>query len=162
MAPPGLSSTFRPTTPQHDSVKEAFESQEEASQTQQLYSSFTNTQKRLTVFLITFAATFSPMSSFIFFPAVNALSKSLHVSVERINLTITSYMIIAGIAPAVVGDLADMTGRRTVYLITMGIYCAANVGLAVQNSWIVLFLLRMLQSAGSAGIYALLFLKSSI
>ncbi|MCJ1384891.1 hypothetical protein MMC17_008009 [Xylographa soralifera] len=115
------------------------------------YSHFTKTQKRLTFLLVTFAATFSPMSSFIFFPAINALSTSLHISVEKINLTITSYMIVAGIAPAVIGDMADMTGRRTVYLLTMGIYCVANVGLAVQSSWTALFVLRMLQSAGGAG-----------
>ena len=102
------------------------------------------------------------MSSFIFFPAVNTLFKCLHVSVGKVNLTITSYIIIASIAPAVVGDLADVTGRRTVYLITLGIDCAANVGLAVQNGWIALFLMRMLQSAGSAGIYALLFFEVSM
>lgn len=60
-------------------------------------------------------------------------------------------MIVAGIAPAVIGDMADMTGRRTVYLLTMGIYCMANVGLALQSSWTALFVLRMLQSAGGAG-----------
>ena len=115
------------------------------------YSHFTKNQKRLIVFLVAFAATFSPLSSFIFFPAISALSESLHVSIEKINLTVTSYMIVAGIAPAVIGDMADFTGRRIVYLLTMGIYCAANIGLAVQKSWLALFLLRMVQSAGSAG-----------
>lgn len=92
------------------------------------YSHFTRMQKRLTVFLITFAATFSPTSSFIFFPAINALSASLHVSVENVNLTITSYMIVAGIALAVIGDMADMSGRRTVYVLTMGISRCSVVG----------------------------------
>ena len=60
-------------------------------------------------------------------------------------------MIISGIAIAVMGDLADMTGRRIVYLLAFGIYLVANIGLAVQTSWAALFLLRMLQSAGGAG-----------
>lgn len=115
------------------------------------YSRFTGWQKRLIVLLITFAATFSPLSSFIFFPAIKALSSSLAVSVEKINLTITSYMIVSGIAPALMGDIADMTGRRIVYLLTFSIYLAANIGLAVQSSWTALFLLRMLQSAGGSG-----------
>ncbi|KAL8833636.1 MAG: hypothetical protein Q9170_004157 [Blastenia crenularia] len=123
-----------------------------SSPREQRYSQFTKKQKRLVVFIITFAATFSPLSSFIFFPTINALAQSLHVSVEKINLTITSYMIISGIAPALIGDIADMTGRRIVYLMTFGIYLVANVGLAVQNSWTALFLLRMLQSAGGAAI----------
>ena len=103
------------------------------------------------IILATFAAIFSPLSSFIFFPAVTAISRSLHVFIAKINLTITSYMIIAGIAPAFLGDLTDIVGRRVVYLLMMSIYCAANVGLALQNKWTALFVLRMVQSAGSAG-----------
>ncbi|KAJ5774118.1 MFS general substrate transporter [Penicillium paradoxum] len=121
----------------------------------EVYSVFNKSEKRIAVFLVTFAATFSPLSSFIFFPAINALSASLKVSVERVNLTVTSYMIVAGLAPAIVGDLADMTGRRNVYLLTLFIYAIANIGLAVQSSWIALFLLRMVQSAGGAATIAM-------
>ncbi|KAL8890263.1 MAG: hypothetical protein Q9215_002551 [Flavoplaca cf. flavocitrina] len=119
------------------------------------YSYFTKAQKRLVVCIITFAATFSPLSSFIFFPAINALSQSFHVSVQKINLSITSYMIVSGIAPAILGDKADMTGRRIVYLLTFTIYLMANVGLAVQRTWTALFILRMLQSAGGAATIAI-------
>ncbi|KAL8869766.1 MAG: hypothetical protein Q9198_007802 [Flavoplaca austrocitrina] len=117
------------------------------------YSHFTKAQKRLIVSIITFAANFSPLSSFIFFPAINALSQSLNVSVQKINLSITSYMIVSGIAPAILGDIADMTGRRIVYLLTFTIYLMANIGLAVQSTWTALFILRMLQSAGGAGAF---------
>ncbi|EXJ89009.1 hypothetical protein A1O3_02073 [Capronia epimyces CBS 606.96] len=118
------------------------------------YSVFTKRQKWLIVVLSTFAASFSPLSSFIFFPAITALSDSLNVSTARINLTITSYMIVAGIAPALLGDLADTVGRRVVYLLMMSIYCLANVGLALQTDWAALFVLRMVQSAGSASTIA--------
>ncbi|KAJ5657798.1 Major facilitator superfamily domain general substrate transporter [Penicillium longicatenatum] len=121
----------------------------------QAYSVFSKKEKYIAVFFITITAMFSPLSSFIFFPAINALSDSLKVSVEKINLTITSYMIVAGLAPAIVGDMADITGRRNVYLLTLFIYVIANIGLAVQNSWIALFLLRMMQSAGGAATIAM-------
>lgn len=117
------------------------------------YSTFTKAQKRLIVFLIAFAGMFSPLSSFIYYPAITALSKDLHVSIELINLTITSYMVVSSIAPAVIGDLADMTGRRWVYILILTIYCAAGVGLALQRSWPALLVLRMLQSLGSSGMY---------
>ena len=68
-------------------------------------------------------------------------------------------MIVSEMAPAVLGDLADMSGRRIVYLLTFGIYLVANIGLAVQKSWTALFLVRMLQSAGGAGAYAFLSCK---
>jgi MFS family permease len=115
------------------------------------YSIFTKAQKRLIVFLIAFAGMFSPLSSFIYYPAITSLSKDLQVSIELINLTITSYMVVSGIAPAVIGDLADMTGRRWVYVLTLAIYCAADVGLALQRSWPALLVLRMVQSVGSSG-----------
>lgn len=116
-----------------------------------LYSILTKRQKVLVLFLVSSTATFSSLSSFIFFPVIDALSQSLRVSVGRINLTITSYMIVAGIAPSIMGDLADKVGRRIVYLVLMSIYCIANIGLALQTNWTALFTLRMLQSTGSAG-----------
>ncbi|OIW27702.1 MFS general substrate transporter [Coniochaeta ligniaria NRRL 30616] len=119
------------------------------------YSIFTRNQIILVLCLASFAATFSPLSSFIFFPAIDDLSRALDVSVGRVNLTITSYMIVAGLAPAILGDLADNIGRRAVYLFMMSVYCIANIGLALQRSWTALFLLRMLQSAGSAATIAL-------
>jgi hypothetical protein len=115
------------------------------------YSTFTKEQKHLICFLIAFAALFSPLSSFIYYPAITSLSKDLRVSIESINLTITSYMIVSGIAPAIIGDLADITGRRWIYILTLLIYCAADVGLALQRSWPALLVLRMVQSVGSSG-----------
>ncbi|PWI64188.1 hypothetical protein PCL_12051 [Purpureocillium lilacinum] len=118
------------------------------------YSVFTRRQHVLVLCLASYAASFSPLSSFIFFPAIDDLSQALQVPVGRINLTITSYMIVAGLAPALLGDLADKIGRRPVYLFMMSVYCVANVGLALQNNWTALFLLRMLQSCGSAATIA--------
>ncbi|KAI6763302.1 hypothetical protein HG531_013199 [Fusarium graminearum] len=64
-------------------------------------------------------------------------------------------MIVAGLAPAILGDLADKVGRRIVHIFMMTIYCAANIGLAFQSNWTALFVLRMVQSAGSAATIAL-------
>ncbi|KAL3420620.1 major facilitator superfamily protein [Phlyctema vagabunda] len=114
------------------------------------YSAFTKKHKRLVCFLIAFAGMFSPLSSFIYYPAITSLAKDLDVSIELINLTITSYMVVSGIAPAIIGDLTDVTGRRWVYILTLLIYCAADVGLALQRSWSALLVLRMLQSLGSS------------
>jgi MFS family permease len=117
------------------------------------YSIFTRNQKRGVVFLVAFAAVFSPLSSFIYYPARNALAESLDVSLNKIDLTITSYMMVSGVIPTFVGGMADKFGRRPVYLIIFTIYVVANVGLAFQNSYPALLVLRMVQSAGSSGWY---------
>jgi MFS family permease len=115
------------------------------------YSIFTKNQKRGIVLLVAFAAVFSPLSSFIYYPARNALSKDLNVSLNKIDLTITSYMVVSGVIPSLVGVIADQLGRRPVYLVIFTIYVLANVGLAFQHSYPALLVLRMTQSAGSSG-----------
>ncbi|KAH7411043.1 major facilitator superfamily domain-containing protein [Cadophora sp. MPI-SDFR-AT-0126] len=87
--------------------------------------------------------------------ALNPLQEELNVSTTLINLTLTSYMIFQGLAPTIFGDLADMAGRRPAYIIAFIIYLGANIGLALQNSYAALFILRCLQSTGSSGAIAL-------
>jgi hypothetical protein len=57
------------------------------------YSFFTTTEKRAIVLAAATGAFFSPLSAQIYFPALNALSRDLHVSVTEINLTVTTYMV---------------------------------------------------------------------
>lgn len=119
------------------------------------YSSFTTAQKWYIVFLTAFGGFFSPLSTSIYFPALNALSKDLNVSNGLINLTLTTYMIFQGLAPTVFGDLADMAGRRLAYILCFVIYAGANIGLALQNNYATLLVLRCFQSTGSSGTVAL-------
>ncbi|KAK8041900.1 major facilitator superfamily transporter [Apiospora rasikravindrae] len=118
------------------------------------YSTFLPWQKRCIIAVVAFGGWFSSLSSFIYFPAIPALASDLGVGVERINLTVTSYLIMSGIFPALVGNAADKLGRRPVFLFTLVVYVAANIGLALQNSFGLLFFLRMLQSAGISGTYS--------
>lgn len=119
------------------------------------YSVFTLKEKRAIIVLTSCAGFFSPISASIYFPALNAIAADLHVSNSLVNLTLTSYMIFQGIAPTFFGDLADVAGRRPAYLIGFVIYIGACVGIALQNSFAALFILRCLQSAGSSGTIAL-------
>lgn len=54
-----------------------------------------------------------------------------------------------------IGDFADRTGRRPAYIICFIIYIASNIGLAVQNSYAALIVLRCLQSSGISSSVAL-------
>jgi len=54
-----------------------------------------------------------------------------------------------------IGDFADTAGRRPAYLVCFTIYNGANIGLALQNNYAALFVLRCLQSAGSSTTIAL-------
>ena len=117
----------------------------------QAYSVFTAVQKRWIVFIAASAGWFSTASSFIYFPAIPFLSRDLHVSVQKINLTVTSYLIASGVFPSIAGNAADQYGRRPVFIVSIGVYIAVNIGLAVQRSFAALITLRMLQSAAISG-----------
>jgi MFS family permease len=115
------------------------------------YSLFTRAEKWYIVFLISFAGWFSTLSSFIYYPAIAQVAKDLNVTIAAVNLTVTSYMAVSAVAPALVGDAADILGRRVLYLGVLTLYLAANIGIAVSQSFGAVLCLRMLQSAGISG-----------
>ncbi|KGO41425.1 Kynureninase [Penicillium expansum] len=65
------------------------------------------------------------------------------------------FTIFQGLSPMFIGDFADKAGRRPAYIVCFTIYIAANIGLALQNNYAALFVLRCLQSAGSSTTIAL-------
>lgn len=140
---PPVEETLRPFT----SAKENARGLQDDSRP---YSCFSQRQKTCISSIASFSAMFSGLSSFIYYPSITAISRSLHVSVELINLTITSYQVVSGIAPSIMGDLADQSGRRPVCLIAFSLYFSANLGLALQHSYTALVVLRCLQSAGAS------------
>ncbi|KAL4821768.1 major facilitator superfamily domain-containing protein [Aspergillus spinulosporus] len=115
------------------------------------HSAFSNGQKRFIVAMVTLASFFSPLSAQIYYPVMPTLVENYHLSNALINLTITTYMILQGLAPAFMGTFADACGRRPAYMLAFAIYTAANVGLALQNSYPALMVLRCIQSVGSSG-----------
>ncbi|KAI5918752.1 major facilitator superfamily domain-containing protein [Camillea tinctor] len=118
------------------------------------YSAFTPAQKRAILALAASAGWFSSVSSFIYFPAIPAVAADLGVGTARVNLTVTAYLVASGVFPAVAGSAADRLGRRPALLAALAVYLAANIGLALQGSFAALFALRVLQSAGISGTYA--------
>nr|QTE76010.1 ScyR10 [Scytalidium album] len=119
------------------------------------FSIYNKTEKLFFVILAGLAALFSPLSANIYYSALNTLATEFHTSLSNINLTITTYLILQGLAPTIVGSLSDDLGRRPMYLACFIIYIGANIGLALQKSYAGLLILRMLQSSGSSGTVAL-------
>lgn len=115
------------------------------------YSAFSRNQKRWIILIAALAGWFSTASSFIYFPAIPFLAKDLHDSIESINLTVTSYLIASGIFPSITGAAADKYGRRPVFIASLGVYGAINVGLAMQRLFAALMTLRLFQSAAISG-----------
>lgn len=115
------------------------------------YSVFTTAEKWCIVAMVSYAAWFSTLSSFIYYPAIHQLSQLFCVSIDKINLTVTSYMAVATVAPTLVGDTADVLGRRPVYMISLSLYIGANIAIVLSNTYSALLGLRVLQALAISG-----------
>lgn len=114
------------------------------------YHILSKKQKWNLVIFVSLAASFSPLSSNIYFPAINTISKDLRVDASLVALTITVYMVVQGIAPSLLGAFSDAYGRRLTFAITLAVYTAANLALAFTSNYPMLVVLRGLQAGGSA------------
>ena len=121
------------------------------AETTEKYSVFTTTEKRCIVAMVSYAAWFSTLSSFIYYPAIHQLSQTFSVSVDKINLTVTSYMAVATVAPTLLGDTADLLGRRPVYVVALSLYIGANIAIVLSDSYSALLGLRVLQALAISG-----------
>ncbi|KAI0404165.1 major facilitator superfamily domain-containing protein [Xylaria palmicola] len=119
------------------------------------HSIFDKRQKAVVVFIAATAATFSGFASNIYFPALAVVAGDLRVSVELVSLTVTSYLVLQGIAPSIWGPLSDARGRRVTYFCTFLVFLGACIGLAETRDYATLVVLRSLQSSGSASTIAI-------
>jgi len=97
----------------------------------------------------------SGFASNIYFPALPTIAQDLNVSVELVNLTVTSYLIFQGLAPSLWGPISDVKGRRFTYCFTFAVFVGACIGLAESKNYVTLIVLRCLQSTGSASTIAI-------
>ena len=58
-----------------------------------VFSVFTVNQKRAMVATGSMASFFSPLSSSIYFPAMDTIAAALNVSTSKIDLTVTTYLV---------------------------------------------------------------------
>jgi MFS family permease len=119
------------------------------------YSVFTVGQKRAIIFAGSFAAWFSPMTGSIYFPALDQIGADLGVSDSAMSVTVTTYLILQGLAPMMIAGFSNTAGRRPAYILCFTIYIIANLALSLQSNYVALLILRMVQSAGSSGTVAL-------
>ena len=76
--------------------------------------------------------------------------QDLHVSLDKVHLSITIFMYLQGIAPSFWAPLADARGRRITFIGTFVVFLVANIGLATSDSYASLMGWRALQAVGSA------------
>ena len=113
------------------------------------YSVFTYRQKRILAVLMGLAMMFAPLTANIYLPCLPALKDHFKISPFLLDIVITSGTIFQGAGPAIFGELSDKVGRRPVFLFCFLMYVAASMGIALQDNYFALLVLKMFQGLGS-------------
>lgn len=106
-------------------------------------------------YLLGYLALASSLTATIYFPLISLLAKKYDTTVQKINLTITLYIVFQGIGPSLFAPLSDTLGRRPILMATFTIYLLASIGLVLAENYAGLLLLRALQSIGGGAVLSL-------
>jgi multidrug resistance protein len=122
------------------------------------YTTFTPQEKRLLTLLVGLGAITSPLTATIYLPLLPLLRDHYGTTAQAINLTLTIYVVFQALSPIIFGPPSDTLGRRPVLILTTSIYCAGNIGLAInKSSYVALLVLRAVQSLGASAAYSVVY-----
>ncbi|PPQ79104.1 hypothetical protein CVT25_002897 [Psilocybe cyanescens] len=118
---------------------------------------FSKKEKWSIVIFTSFIGLFSPLTATIYYPEIPILSQVFGKSTELINLTVTAYVVLQGIAPMIWGPFSDHVGRRPIYAACLLILSLSCIGLALvpTSNYGLLLALRCIQACGSASTIAI-------
>ncbi|KAJ9049664.1 hypothetical protein DSO57_1022039 [Entomophthora muscae] len=111
---------------------------------------YSKLKRYLVLGLVSIAGLLGPISSTIYFPSANSVITDLKTTSSKFDLTIGAFMITLGIMPLIWGSIADRYGRKWVYVLSMSIATAGNIGAGFSRSINELIGLRVLQAIGSS------------
>ncbi|KAG9009630.1 hypothetical protein FRB90_008258 [Tulasnella sp. 427] len=125
--------------------------------TEPVFSAFSKTEKWALISIASFTSLFSPLAANIYFPVIPLLADDFNVSISLMNLTVTVYLIFQGLSPMLWGPLADLKGRRSVYLACLSLLTISSLACALvpTSKWWLLLIFRCFQSSGGASTVAL-------
>ncbi|SCU84630.1 LAMI_0C08262g1_1 [Lachancea mirantina] len=118
------------------------------------YSRFGRREKFMLVIICASSGLFSTIAAPIYYPALQTIEVEFHISTELVNISVVVYFLLQGLAPTLMGGLADTFGRRPVVLWSVALYVAACIGLARAKTYGEILFLRCLQSAGISPVIA--------
>ncbi len=100
-------------------------------------------------------ATISPFSIDMYLPGFPAIAKDLNTTIDRVQYSLTAYLIGISLGQLIYGPLLDRFGRKKPLYVGLAIYVLASIGCAFTDSITSLIAMRFLQALGGcAGIVA--------
>lgn len=112
-------------------------------------------QHVITILILGALATISPFSIDMYLPGFPAIAGDLSTSIDRVQLSLTSYLVGIAVGQLLYGPLLDRFGRKQPLYAGLAIYVLTSLICAFTNSIDALIGMRFLQALGGcAGIVA--------
>ncbi len=109
--------------------------------------------KRTTLLVATIAALLAPFMSSAINVALPAIASEFHADAVTLNWIATVYLLAAGALLLPFGRIADIVGRKRIFLLGMAAYAATTFLCAIAPSIVFLLLVRVVQGIASAMLF---------
>ncbi|CAG4995076.1 Bicyclomycin resistance protein [Dyadobacter sp. CECT 9275] len=93
-------------------------------------------------------ATVSPFSIDMYLPGFPTIASDLHTTIDKVQFSLTGYLIGICISQLIYGPLIDRFGRKTPLYAGLVLYVLASVGCALTSSVEALIIMRFFQAMG--------------
>jgi DHA1 family bicyclomycin/chloramphenicol resistance-like MFS transporter len=107
--------------------------------------------RKVTLLILGLLSAIGPFSIDLYLPAFDVIAEDFNTSVDKVQLTLTSYFIGIAFGQMVYGPLLDKYGRKKPLLVGLAIYFVASLMCIFTRDINHLIFLRFLQALGSCG-----------
>ncbi|KAG0704824.1 vacuolar DHA amino acid exporter [Suillus ampliporus] len=112
-------------------------------------------RKTITLYIVSLATMLGALASNIQNPSNSLIQEDLHATNSQISWTMASFIIVQGNFPVLWSAVAEITGRKVVYLVSSALFVVATAVLALVKTIDVMIGMRVLQAAGSSAAMAI-------
>lgn len=119
---------------------------------------FHNKPKQLSdnmiMLLVALLASFPPLSTDLYLPALPTMSEELNCSVPLVNFSLVVFFIIVSTSSIIWGPLSDKYGRKRILMIGVPIYILSSIFCVLSQNIFQLIIARIFQAAGAGAAMA--------
>ncbi|KAI9639325.1 major facilitator superfamily domain-containing protein [Dioszegia hungarica] len=113
-----------------------------------------DSKKNFVMVLLTVSVLGPLIAPSIYNPVIDEVQQDLNASSTQIGLSISMYILFQGCVPVLWASIAEITGRKIVYLVSYAIYFVGSLVGSRANSMPLFIVMRCLQACGSSAVVA--------
>jgi MFS family permease len=95
----------------------------------------------------------NPLNSSMISLALHSIQRDFHLSFTTVSWLISSFYLASAVAQPVTGKIGDLIGSKKTFLVGLILVAISAFGAPLSSSFLMLILMRLIQSIGSSAIY---------